>query len=129
MSELKGKIDFTLFVSADNANPNGDPLNGNRPRINMDGHGEISDVCIKRKIRNRLQDLGQKIFVQSDDRTDDLYTSLKDRADGCEELKIQIGNKKMQIAMLVRRLPAKNGWMSELLVRFLHLREFLYHLE
>ena len=94
MSELKGKIDFTLFVSADNANPNGDPLNGNRPRINMDGHGEISDVCIKRKIRNRLQDLGQKIFVQSDDRTDDLYTSLKDRADGCEELKTQIGNKK-----------------------------------
>ena len=94
MSELKGKIDFTLFVSADNANPNGDPLNGNRPRINMDGHGEISDVCIKRKIRNRLQDLGQKIFVQSDDRTDDPYTSLKDRADGCEELKAQIGNKK-----------------------------------
>ena len=43
----------------------------NRPRINMDGYGEISDVCIKRKIRNRLQDLGQKIFVQSDDRTDD----------------------------------------------------------
>ena len=81
MSELKGKIDFTLFVSADNANPNGDPLNGNRPRINMDGHGEISDVCIKRKIRNRLQDLGQKIFVQSDDRTDDLYTSCKEWLD------------------------------------------------
>ena len=51
MSELKGKIDFTLFVSATNANPNGDPLNGNRPRINLDGYGEISDVCIKRKIR------------------------------------------------------------------------------
>ena len=64
MSELKGKIDFTLFISADNANPNGDPLNGNRPRINMDGYGEISDVCIKRKIRNRLQDLGQKIFIK-----------------------------------------------------------------
>ena len=49
MSKLKGKIDFTLFVSANNANPNGDPLNGNRPRISMDGYGEISDVCIKRK--------------------------------------------------------------------------------
>ena len=49
MSELKGKIDFTLFISAVNANPNGDPLNGNRPRINMDGYGEISDVCIKKK--------------------------------------------------------------------------------
>ena len=94
MSELKGKIDFTLFISANNANPNGDPLNGNRPRINMDGFGEISDVCIKRKIRNRFQDLGQKIFVQSDDRTDDAYTSLKDRADSCEELKAEMGNKK-----------------------------------
>lgn len=94
MSELKGKIDFTLFISATNANPNGDPLNGNRPRINMDGYGEISDVCIKRKIRNRLQDLGERIFVQSDDRADDSYTSLKDRADSCEELKKEVGNKK-----------------------------------
>ena len=40
MSELKGKIDFTLFISVHNANPNGDPLNGNRPRINLDGYGE-----------------------------------------------------------------------------------------
>ena len=94
MSELKGKIDFTLFVSANGANVNGDPLNGNRPRINLDGYGEMSDVCIKRKIRNRLQDLGQKIFVQSDDRADDSYTSLKDRADGCKELKAQMENKK-----------------------------------
>ena len=94
MSELKGKIDFKLFISATNANPNGHPVNENRPRINMDGDGEISDVCIKRKIRNRLQDLGHKIFVQSDDRSDDGYTSLKDRADGCEELKAQLGNKK-----------------------------------
>lgn len=94
MSALKGKIDFTLFVSVKNANPNGDPLNGNRPRTTLDGLGEISDVCIKRKIRNRLQDMGQKIFVQSDDRADDSYTSLKDRADGCAELKAQMDNKK-----------------------------------
>lgn len=93
MSELKGKIDFTLFISVYNANPNGDPLNGNRPRINLDGYGEISDVCIKRKIRNRFQDMGEKIFVQSDDRADDSYTSLKDRADGCEELKEEISKK------------------------------------
>ena len=94
MSELKGKIDFTLFVSVHNANPNGNPLNGNRPRINLDGYGEISDVCIKRKIRNRLQDFGQRIFVQSDDRSDDSFKSLKDRADGCDELKKLIGSKK-----------------------------------
>lgn len=94
MSKLKGKIDFTLFISVHNANPNGDPLNGNRPRINLDGYGEISDVCIKRKIRNRFQDMGQKIFVQSDDRVDDSYHSLKERADGCKELKEQMKKKK-----------------------------------
>ena len=94
MSALKGKIDFTLFISVHNANPNGDPLNGNRPRIDLDGYGEISDVCIKRKIRNRFQDLGEKIFVQSDDRSDDGFTSLRDRAEGCVELKKEIAKKK-----------------------------------
>ena len=94
MSELKGKIDFTLFVSVSNANPNGDPLNGNRPRINLDGYGEISDVCIKRKIRNRFQDLGQHVFVQPDDRTDDGFRSLKERAEGCAELNKEISKKK-----------------------------------
>lgn len=94
MSKLKGKIDFTLFISVSNANPNGDPLNGNRPRINLDGYGEISDVCIKRKIRNRLQDFGQKIFVQSDDRADDGCKSLKDRADSSQKLKEEMGKKK-----------------------------------
>ncbi len=94
MSELKGKIDFTLFVSVSNANPNGDPLNGNRPRINLDGYGEISDVCIKRKIRNRFQDLGQRVFVQPDDRTDDGFRSLKERAEGCAELNKEISKKK-----------------------------------
>lgn len=90
MSNLKGKIDFVMVVSATNANPNGDPLNGNRPRENYEGYGEISDVCIKRKLRNRFQDLGAKVFVQSDDRSDDGFTSLKDRADGCEELAAEI---------------------------------------
>ena len=94
MSELKGKIDFTLFISVSNANPNGDPLNGNRPRINLDGYGEISDVCIKRKIRNRFQDLGQRVFVQPDDRADDGFRSLKERAEGCDDLNKEINKKK-----------------------------------
>lgn len=94
MSELRGKIDFVVLISATNANPNGDPLNGNRPRENFEGYGEISDVCIKRKIRNRWQDMGQRIFVQSDDRSDDGFGSLKDRADGCALLKEEIQKKK-----------------------------------
>lgn len=90
MENLRGKIDFVLLVSVKDANPNGDPLNGNRPRESFDGYGEISDVCIKRKIRNRWQDMGQKIFVQSDDRADDSFKSLKDRADGCVPLQEEI---------------------------------------
>ena len=79
METLQNKIDFALIITATNANPNGDPLNGNRPRQDIDGHGEISDVCIKRKLRNRLQDMGEKVFVQSDDRCDDGIGSLHDR--------------------------------------------------
>lgn len=86
MNDLNNKIDFALVVSVENANPNGDPLNGNRPRETFDGYGEISDVCIKRKIRNRLQDMGEKIFVQSDDRCDDGFKSLRDRAAAVQEL-------------------------------------------
>ena len=86
MGQLANKIDFTVVFLVKNANPNGDPLNGNRPRQNFEGYGEISDVCIKRKIRNRLQDMDEKIFVQSDDRSDDGQKSLKDRADAVTEL-------------------------------------------
>ncbi|MEG0874823.1 MAG: type I-C CRISPR-associated protein Cas7/Csd2 [Clostridiales bacterium] len=87
MSTLTTKIDFAMIISAENANPNGDPLNGNRPRENYDGYGEISDVCIKRKIRNRLQDMGESIFVQSDERSNDGCTSLKQRLDKTEKVK------------------------------------------
>ena len=77
---LMSRIDFVVFISVTNANPNGDPLMGNYPRIDTDGYGLISANCIKRKIRNRQQDMGESIFVQSDDRIDDEYTCLKDRA-------------------------------------------------
>lgn len=86
MSRLENKIDFAVLVTAKNANPNGDPLNGNRPREDYDGFGEISDVCIKRKIRNRLQDMGEAIFVQADERIDDGLKSLSERAKACPEL-------------------------------------------
>ncbi len=82
MSILQNKIDFVVLVSVNMANANGDPLNGNRPRTDYNGFGEISDVCVKRKIRNRMQDLGNKIFVQSADRKTDDFNSLSDRAKG-----------------------------------------------
>ena len=87
LKAISNKIDFTVIFSVKKANPNGDPLDGNRPRVDYDGFGEVSDVCIKRKIRNRLQDMNERIFVQSDERKDDGYKSLRERAEGCAELK------------------------------------------
>lgn len=81
MSPLQNKIDFAVILTVDHANPNGDPLNGNRPRTDYDGYGEISDVCLKRKLRDRMQDAGQAVFVQSDDRKLDGMKSLRERAE------------------------------------------------
>ena len=78
---LDHKIDFAIILSVKNANPNGDPLNGNRPRTDYDGVGEISDVCLERKIRDRLQTAGCPIFVQSDEKKTDGFHSLRERAE------------------------------------------------
>jgi len=91
MTTLQNKIDFAVVFSVKNANPNGDPLNGNRPRTDYAGLGEVTDVCIKRKIRDRMVERfvelhktgsaeGQGVFVQSDDRKIDEFKSLRDRA-------------------------------------------------
>ncbi|WP_025731631.1 type I-C CRISPR-associated protein Cas7/Csd2 [Heyndrickxia ginsengihumi] len=93
MTILDHKIDFAVVLSVTKANPNGDPLNGNRPRQNYDGYGEISDVAIKRKIRNRLQDMGESIFVQSNDRKADSYSSLRERAEANTELSKMLKSK------------------------------------
>jgi CRISPR-associated protein Csd2 len=87
MTILNHKIDFKLVIAVKDANPNGDPLNGNRPRQDSDGYGEISDVALKRKLRNRLQDMGESIFVQSSDRADDGITNLQDRFNTLSSIK------------------------------------------
>jgi CRISPR-associated protein Csd2 len=84
MSTLSNKIDFSLVFRVNHANPNGDPLNGNRPRVTVDGFGEVSDVCLKRKLRDRLCESGVSIFVQSDDRRIDSAVSLRDRFDAAK---------------------------------------------
>lgn len=84
---INNKVDFLMTIEVKNANPNGDPLSGNMPRIDSLGYGIISDVCIKRKIRNRMQDQfkendlgeGYDIFVKANDRIDDDFRSLEKR--------------------------------------------------
>ena len=118
---LTNKIDFAVVFKVKNANPNGDPLNGNRPRTNYDRIGEVSDVCIKRKIRNRLMETKEnnkykyQIFVQSDDNRLDDCKNLRERAETVWIPKNPL--KKML------NWPAKNGLMSEHSARFLRMEE------
>ncbi|OEU60390.1 MAG: hypothetical protein BBJ57_09980 [Desulfobacterales bacterium PC51MH44] len=81
MNSLENKIDFALIFNVKKANPNGDPLNGNRPRTDYDGFGEVTDVCLKRKIRDRLMESEHVIFVQGDYNVLDSHKNLKYRAD------------------------------------------------
>lgn len=108
---LQNKYDFKVIFSVKNANPNGDPLNGNRPRQDFEGYGEVSDVAIKRKIRNRLQDMGERIFIQSSDRTDDGFTNLKDRLESITELKKILRDKKKADVNAFAKLACEN-WVD-----------------
>ena len=76
---MEQKIDFMVTVEVREANANGDPLSGNMPRTDAKGYGLMSDVSIKRKIRNRMQDMGHKVFVQANDRIEDGLNSLEKR--------------------------------------------------
>lgn len=56
MSELKNKIDFIYIFDVQDGNPNGDPDAGNLPRVDAEtGMGLVTDVCLKRKVRNYVQ--------------------------------------------------------------------------
>ncbi len=94
MATLENKIDFAVILRVSKANPNGDPLNGNRPRIDFEGKGEMTDVCIKRKIRDRVLETGQNILIQSDDRKNDDAKSIKDRVDKSISKEIQKDKKR-----------------------------------
>jgi CRISPR-associated protein Csd2 len=106
---LTNKIDFAVIFTVKNANPNGDPLNGNRPRTDYDGFGEVTDVCLKRKIRDRLQSDGHSIFVQSDEKKTDGMPSLRTRAESDEfgVGKDAFNTKKTSIAEASQKVCAK----------------------
>ena len=56
MAELKNRIDFVYIFDVQDGNPNGDPDAGNLPRVDAEtGMGLVTDVCLKRKVRNYVQ--------------------------------------------------------------------------
>ncbi len=87
MAEINKRIDFVYIFDVQDGNPNGDPDAANLPRVDAEtGHGLVTDVCIKRKIRNYV-DVARKgmpnydIFIQEaavlDNRVEDIYKSEK----------------------------------------------------
>ena len=70
MSKLEKRYDFVLYFDVKDGNPNGDPDAGNLPRIDAEtGNGIVTDVCLKRKVRNYVQtvkggEAGYDIFVK-----------------------------------------------------------------
>ena len=69
---LKNRYDFVILFDVENGNPNGDPDAGNAPRMDADsGYGFVTDVCIKRKIRNYVElvkegEPGYNILIKPD---------------------------------------------------------------
>ena len=70
MLELKNRIDFVYIFDVQDGNPNGDPDAGNLPRVDAEtGMGLVTDVCLKRKVRNYIQTAkgqadGYDIFIK-----------------------------------------------------------------
>ena len=66
---IKNRYEFTILFDVENGNPNGDPDAGNMPRIDTEtGYGIVTDVCLKRKIRNCIETMcedkpGYKIYI------------------------------------------------------------------
>ena len=70
MSEIKNRYEFVLLFDVQDGNPNGDPDLGNQPRMDLEtGYGLVTDVCLKRKVRNYVvlthgEKAGYDIFVK-----------------------------------------------------------------
>lgn len=104
MSEaIKNRYDFVVIYDVENGNPNGDPDAGNMPRVDAEtGYGIVTDVCIKRKIRNYIQlvkedSLGNRIFIKEilNQKLEEAYTALNISKKAKEPEKIKAAQKWM----------------------------------
>ncbi|MGI6361763.1 MAG: type I-C CRISPR-associated protein Cas7/Csd2 [Bacillota bacterium] len=98
MSEaIKNRYEFVILFDVENGNPNGDPDAGNMPRVDAEtGYGLVTDVCIKRKIRNYVQLVKDdapphKIFIKEilNDKLEDAYSEcgIQKKTKKTEEIK------------------------------------------
>ena len=87
---LENRYDFIMLFDVENGNPNGDPDAGNTPRVDVEsGYGFITDVCLKRKIRNYVElvkegEAGYNILVKPDRSLNAKFTAAYD-AEGLQK--------------------------------------------
>jgi len=115
MSEvIKNRYDFIVFFDVENGNPNGDPDAGNMPRIDAEtGYGIVTDVCLKRKIRNYVEtvkedEAGYNIYIK-----DNVPLNTSDRKAfeylGIDEKNVKEAKKKdAQLDLKIRDFMCKN---------------------
>ncbi len=116
MSEvIKNRYEFVVLFDVENGNPNGDPDAGNMPRIDPEtGYGIVTDVCIKRKIRNYVETVkgenadGHRIYIK-----DNVALNTSDRTAfeylGIEEKDIKEAKKKdPELDRKIRDFMCKN---------------------
>lgn len=111
---IKNRYEFVILFDVENGNPNGDPDAGNLPRIDPEsGYGIVTDVCLKRKIRNYVETVkegaeGYKIYIKEDvplNRSDNLaYVSLNTNDKDIKELK----KKDPDVDMKIRNFMCRN---------------------
>lgn len=107
MSELKNRLDFVYLFDVQDGNPNGDPDAGNLPRVDAEtGMGLVTDVCLKRKVRNYVQSAkecsaGYDIFIKEKA----VLNTLIDKAHDDETVVSKTGGDKTEAA---RQLMCRN---------------------
>ena len=98
MEAIKNRYDFVILFDVENGNPNGDPDSGNMPRIDPEtGYGLVTDVCLKRKIRNYVEMVregvpGYRIYIK-----DGVPLNASDR-EACEYLGIEASKEALKAA-------------------------------
>lgn len=84
MSAIENRYEFVMLFDVENGNPNGDPDAGNLPRVDSEtAHGIVTDVCIKRKIRNFVEiykegEPSYNILMKSDRSLNSKFTAAYD---------------------------------------------------
>lgn len=99
MEAIRNRYEFVILFDVENGNPNGDPDAGNMPRVDPEtGYGLVTDVCLKRKIRNYVETVkegeeGYRIYIKDNvplNRSDlEAYKHL-----GIDEKKVKEAKKK-----------------------------------